>query len=133
MCALKYFTFKDVWFKNPLGIPRGFQKAASPHLGHLSAGQGITGFVFDNVVIGDKKVNSLTMDVQGRDIPNSPVIVKDERYRVDVQSEAALAFVKRHATGDNPFFLYYAPSAPHVPLTAPQVYQAPQRVFCSFL
>ncbi len=44
----------------------------------------------------------------------------DPRFRLDVQSDAALAFVKRNH--DAPFFLYLAYFAPHVPLEATDEY-----------
>jgi arylsulfatase A-like enzyme len=46
--------------------------------------------------------------------------VYDPRFRVDVQSDAAVTFVERNK--DNPFFLYLAYFAPHVPLEAPDKY-----------
>jgi arylsulfatase A-like enzyme len=45
--------------------------------------------------------------------------VEDERYRIDVQTEAALAFVRRNR--EQPFFLYLAYYGPHTPFgTAPE-------------
>ncbi len=44
----------------------------------------------------------------------------DPRFRLDVQSDAAVAFVKRNH--DAPFFLYLAYFAPHVPLEATDEY-----------
>ncbi|MFT5031759.1 MAG: arylsulfatase A-like enzyme [Candidatus Binatia bacterium] len=46
----------------------------------------------------------------------------DRRYRVDVQAEWGVNFIKRHAASDAPFFLYLSLYAPHVPLEAPQHY-----------
>ena len=46
--------------------------------------------------------------------------VKDERFRVDIQTEAGLAFIDRNA--ERPFFLYLAYYAPHVPLEASEKY-----------
>jgi uncharacterized sulfatase len=48
------------------------------------------------------------------------VLVREPRFRVDIQTEAALAFIKRHAAV--PFFLYVAYFAPHVPLDCPEKY-----------
>jgi arylsulfatase A-like enzyme len=42
------------------------------------------------------------------------------KYRLDVQTDASLSFISRHS--DEPFFLYLAYFAPHVPLEAPQKY-----------
>jgi arylsulfatase A-like enzyme len=48
--------------------------------------------------------------------------VKDDRYRLDVQSDAAVTFINRHH--DEPFFLYLPYFAPHVPLEATEEYLA---------
>ncbi|MBK1880038.1 sulfatase family protein [Pelagicoccus mobilis] len=47
---------------------------------------------------------------------------KDERYRLEVQAEWSVNFIKRHAKGEKPFFLYTSFYAPHVPLEAPEKY-----------
>ena len=47
---------------------------------------------------------------------------KDDRYRLEVQAEWSVNFIKRHANGKKPFFLYTSFFAPHVPLEAPQKY-----------
>lgn len=57
--ALEDFTFKDIWYEKPFGVPEGYQKAGEPYESHMAAGQGITGFVFDNIVVSGKKVTSL--------------------------------------------------------------------------
>lgn len=57
----------------------------------------------------------------GRDMAG-PVVHVDERYRLDVQAEWAVSFIKRHASGSAPFFLYVPFFAPHVPLEAPEKY-----------
>ncbi len=44
----------------------------------------------------------------------------DPRFRLDVQSDAAVTFIKRNQ--DAPFFLYLAYFAPHVPLEATEKY-----------
>ena len=46
--------------------------------------------------------------------------VNDRLYHLDACSEAAVSFIDRHA--DQPFFLYLAYRAPHVPLDAPDKY-----------
>ena len=57
-------------------------------------------------------------DAAGRALRDPPARVADPRARIAVQTEAALAFVERHAR--EPFFLYLAYSAPHFPLEAPE-------------
>tara|TARA_R110002096_G_scaffold16106_45_gene55304 strand:- start:2704 stop:4479 length:1776 start_codon:yes stop_codon:yes gene_type:complete len=47
-------------------------------------------------------------------------IVDDKLYHLDACTLAALAFIRRHE--DQPFFLYLAYRAPHVPLDAPEKY-----------
>ena len=46
--------------------------------------------------------------------------MQDERFRIDIQTEAGLAFIDRNA--NRPFFLYLAYYAPHVPLEASEKY-----------
>ncbi len=77
---------------------------------------------FDEYFYGAMRNYAVSFDLQGRTLPNPPVLVNDSRFRVDVQTEAALAFIKRQ--GPKPFFLYLAYFAPHVPLEAPKEYQA---------
>lgn len=48
--------------------------------------------------------------------------IDDPRYRLDVQSDAAIAFLEQ--LRDEPFFLYVAYFAPHVPLEATDGYLA---------
>ena len=45
---------------------------------------------------------------------------KEEGYRLDIQTDAALSFVKRNK--DKPFFFYLSYYAPHVPLGATEKY-----------
>jgi arylsulfatase A-like enzyme/Ca2+-binding EF-hand superfamily protein len=59
-------------------------------------------------------------DLDGNDLPNAPQQVVNREFRVDVQTDAALAFLKRRK--DNPFFLYLSYYAPHVPLEATEKY-----------
>lgn len=53
-----------------------------------------------------------------------PRHVKVEGYRLDIQTEAALDFLKRNGGRENPFFLYLAYFAPHVPPEAIEKYLA---------
>ncbi len=57
--------------------------------------------------------------LDGTDMPGAPAKVTDTRFRVDVQTEAALAFLQRRKDDDRPFFLYLAWFAPHAPMQAP--------------
>lgn len=46
--------------------------------------------------------------------------IENDRFRLDVQTDATLAFIKRNH--DRPFFFYLAYFAPHVPLEATEEY-----------
>jgi len=48
-------------------------------------------------------------------------IVNDEGYLTDVLADEASNFIKKHAGGPNPFFLYLPFNAVHWPLQAPEV------------
>ncbi|MFO7906843.1 MAG: sulfatase-like hydrolase/transferase [Pirellulaceae bacterium] len=58
------------------------------------------------------------MNLQGKDIP--PQVQKDGGYHLDLISSFAVSFIDRFK--DDPFFLYLAYRAPHVPLDAPRHY-----------
>ena len=58
-------------------------------------------------------------DLNGNDLPEEQVLAIKE-YRVDTQSEAALTFIDRNHK--DPFFLYLAYYAPHVPVEATRKY-----------
>ncbi|MFM7412207.1 MAG: sulfatase [Planctomycetota bacterium] len=60
-------------------------------------------------------------DQEGQPFADAPHLVKDDRFRVVVQTEAALSFLDRRAsTPEQPWFLYLAWYAPHVPLESPE-------------
>ena len=75
---------------------------------------------FQDVFFGTMNTYWANFDLQGQ--PREAGYVSDRRFRVDVVSDAAEAFVHRHAR--DPFFLYVAYFAPHVPLEAPDHYLA---------
>ena len=52
-------------------------------------------------------------DLKGEDV--EPGTIDTGMYRLDAQTQASLAFIRRHA-GKRPFFLYLAYFGPHVPL-----------------
>lgn len=72
---------------------------------------------FDEYFCGTGCAYAASHDLAGRPLADAPAEVRDPRSRIAVQTEAALAFVERHAR--RPFFLYLAYSAPHLPLEAP--------------
>lgn len=63
-------------------------------------------------------------DLHGNPLRNPPQIVEVSHsyYRVDVQTEAALAFLDRRGGDDRPFFLYLPYFAPHSPVEDPPYY-----------
>lgn len=62
-------------------------------------------------------------DLEGRSLAPEGTAHVTEDYRVDEQTAAALAFLRRQE-GQEPFFLYLAYYAPHVPLVATEEYLA---------
>jgi arylsulfatase A-like enzyme len=60
-------------------------------------------------------------DAAGHAVSHAPAGVHDETYRIDLATQWALSFIRRHH--DKPFFLYVPYYAPHVPMEAPDVYQ----------
>ena len=60
-----------------------------------------------------------TYDLNEKDV-SPPRHVHKGGYRLDLQTDAALTFIDRHA--EDPFFLYLAYFAPHVPLDATDKY-----------
>lgn len=69
---------------------------------------------------GELKNYWCNFDLKGNNLNSSGQWLKDDRFRVDVQTEAGLAFIERNA--DKKFFLYLAHYAPHVPLEATEKY-----------
>lgn len=83
---------------------------------HLGRADEIVDHGFDDVFYqGGTWTN---FDIQGRDV--QPGTKFDELYHLDAGSAAARAFIQRHH--DQPFFLYVAYRAPHVPLDATKKY-----------
>ena len=72
---------------------------------------------FDEYWRGEMNQYYASHTLDGKPIPNAPQLVSDKRFRVNVQTEAALSFLDRRASKpDQPWFLYLAWFAPHVPL-----------------
>ena len=86
---------------------------------HLGLTSKITDHGFDDVY--SKNANRpcyANYSLDGKTIPMQQV--DDGLYHLDACSKAATTFIQRHE--DEPFFLYLAYRAPHVPLDAPNKY-----------
>ena len=76
---------------------------------------------FDEYFRGEMRQYLASHDLQGKPFADAPHVVADNRFRVVVQTEAALSFLdRRTAKPEQPFFLYLAWYAPHVPLESPE-------------
>jgi arylsulfatase A-like enzyme len=76
---------------------------------------------FDEYFRGELRQYLASHDLQGKPFTDAPHLVADNRFRVVVQTEAALSFLdRRTAKPAQPFFLYLAYYAPHVPLESPE-------------
>ncbi|WP_442505627.1 sulfatase family protein [Novipirellula sp. SH528] len=86
---------------------------------HLGTGPKITEHGFKHVFNQNAQrpfAANITLDGTDREMSNLPPTM----YHVDGCSKAAAALIERYK--DDPFFLYVAYRAPHVPLDAPQKY-----------
>ena len=76
---------------------------------------------FDEYWCGAMRQYHASHDLQGRPIAGAPNLVRDERFRITSQTEAALRFLeRREARPEQPWFLYLPWFAPHVPLESPE-------------
>ncbi len=73
---------------------------------------------FEDTFFGYRETYRANYELSGKSIEFSAV--KDSNFRVDVVSDAAVTFIRRHKR--DPFFLYVAYFAPHVPLEATEEY-----------
>lgn len=88
-----------------------------------NAGKGARAFLplgqgFDEYFTGSMNSFVASHDLQGNKLPDAPKLLADQRFRCLWQADAAISFVDRHA--HDPFFLYLAFFAPHVPLDSPE-------------
>ena len=76
---------------------------------------------FDEYWRGEMRQYFASHDLKGHPFPDAPHLVADNRFRITVQTEAALSFLDRRAMKpEQPWFLYLAWFAPHVPLESPE-------------
>ncbi|MDO8541307.1 MAG: sulfatase-like hydrolase/transferase [Opitutaceae bacterium] len=93
-----------------VAIPEEARRAYSP----LAQG-------FDECFTGETTTYFATYDRDGRSLSKQGErITTRGAYRLEVQTDAAVAFIKRHH--DQPFFLYLCYFGPHVPLEATKKY-----------
>jgi arylsulfatase A-like enzyme len=95
--------------------PGGGKADRSPMKEHMPHGQG-----FDEYWRGELGRFYASHDLKGQPFPDAPHMVDDRRFRVTVQTEAALSFLERRAGEEQPWFLYLAYFTPHVPLESPE-------------
>ena len=75
---------------------------------------------FDDYFCGEMARYYTNYDLDGSTV--APAWREDSRFRIEVQTDAALAFLKRNH--EKPFFLYLAYFAPHTPLEVPAAHAA---------
>lgn len=76
---------------------------------------------FDEYWRGELRQFFASHDLQGKPFPDAPHLVSDDRFRVVVQTDAAISFLnRRSAKPEQPWFMYLAWYAPHVPLDSPE-------------
>lgn len=76
---------------------------------------------FDEYWRGELRQFYASHGLDGKLFEDAPKLVSDDRFRVTVQTEAALSFLDRRAAKPEvPWFLYLAWYAPHVPLESPE-------------
>ncbi len=76
---------------------------------------------FDEYWCGSTRQYFASHDLNGHPFDKAPVLVEDDRFRVVVQTDAALSFLDRRAANPGqPWFFYLAWFAPHVPLESPE-------------
>ena len=89
------------------------QRVRREHMPHATG--------FDEYWRGELRQFFASHDLKGRPFADAPHLVSDDRFRVDVQTDAALAFLdRRTARPEQPWFFYLAWFAPHVPLDSPE-------------
>ena len=76
---------------------------------------------FDEYWRGELRQFYASHALDGTPFADAPRLVTDDRFRVVVQTDAALSFLDRRAKQpEQPWFLYLAWYAPHVPLESPE-------------
>ncbi|MBM3860039.1 MAG: iduronate sulfatase [Verrucomicrobia bacterium] len=96
--------------------PKGGAQTTRMSPAHLPHAHG-----FDEYWCGSMRQYHASHALDGTPFSDAPRLVTDNRFRITVQTEAALGFLERRAkTPDQPWFLYLPWFAPHVPLESPE-------------
>lgn len=99
-----------------IGSEKGQNKESRLLREHMPHHQG-----FDEYFRGELRQYYASHALDGTPFDDAPHLVNDHRFRVVVQTEAALSFLDRRATKpEQPWMLYLAWYAPHVPLESPE-------------
>jgi uncharacterized sulfatase len=98
-----------------IGGERGAPRTMRVLPDHMPHRQG-----FDEYWRGELRQYHASHALDGQPLADAPHLVTDHRFRIVVQTEAALSFLDRRAARpQQPWFLYLAWFAPHVPLDSP--------------
>lgn len=106
------------WLKDELGIEKATEKTPIPFEKNLLYYPGNRGF--DEFFKGEINRYWINYGLDGKDRKPGGEWQDVPGYRLEIQTDAALAFIERNKK--EPFFLYLAYFAPHVPLEATQKY-----------
>ena len=106
------------WLKDELGIEKATEKTPIPFEKNLLYYPGNRGF--DEFFKGELNRYWINYGLDGKDREKTGEWQNVPGYRLEIQTDAALAFIERNKA--TPFFLYLAYFAPHVPLEATQKY-----------
>ena len=94
----------------------GTPKSARIQQDHLPPYQG-----FAEYFRGEMNTYFASHALNGTPFPDAPRTLTEQGFRVNIQTEAALSFLdRRQSTPEQPWFLYLAWYAPHVPLESPE-------------
>lgn len=98
------------------GEARGKGKSSELSPEHMPHRQG-----FAEYFRGEVREYHASHALDGTPFADAPRVVRDLRFRVEVQTEAALSFLDRRAAAPQaPWLLYLAWYAPHIPLESPE-------------
>jgi len=76
---------------------------------------------FDEYWCGSNRSYFASHSLDGKVLKDAPQLIEDARFRISVQTEAALGFLDRRGESpEQPWFLYLPWFAPHTPLESPE-------------